>query len=120
MDLEPGEIDESEPFVLEDWFTDMKNIPELPKLLHIDLEKVPNGTFDECKKITFTFKNNMINDYFTIYFYVPFIQNKSLQENSQKSNIQETIEKITRYNSRNKDFQVTFSIKQCEKIDLRN
>jgi hypothetical protein len=117
MDLEPGEIDESDPFTLEDWFTDMKNIPELPKLLNIDLEKVPNGTFDECKKITFTFKNNMINDYFTIYFYVPFIQNKSLQENSQKSNVQETIEKIIRYNSRNKDFQVTFGIKPCEKID---
>ena len=117
MDLEPGEIDESDPFTLEDWFTDMKNIPELPKLLHVDLEKVPNGTFDECKKITFTFKNNMINDYFTIYFYVPFIQNKSLQENSQKSNVQETIEKIIRYNSRNKDFQVTFEIKPCEKID---
>jgi hypothetical protein len=115
MDLEPGEIDESEPVISEDWFTNMKNIPELPKLLHIDLEKLPNGTFDECKKITFTFKNDKINDYFTIYFYVPFIQNKSLQQNSQKSNVQETIEKIIRYNSRNKDFQVTFGIKPCEK-----
>jgi hypothetical protein len=117
MDLEPGEIDESEPAVLEDWFTDMKNIPELPKLLHIDLEKAPNGTFDECKKITFKFKNNMINDYFTIYFYVPFIQNKSLQQNSQKSNVEETIEKISKYNSRNKDFQVSVCIDPCEKID---
>ena len=117
MDLEPGEIDESEDVVLDDWFTNMKNIPELPKLLHIDLEKVPNGTFDECKKITFTFKNNMIHDYFTIYFYVPFIQNKSLQENSQKSNVEETIQKMHRYNSRNKDFQVSVGIKQCEKID---
>jgi hypothetical protein len=60
MDLEPGEIDESEPVILEDWFTNMKNIPELPKLLHIDLEKLPNGTFDECKKITFTFKKDII------------------------------------------------------------
>ena len=119
MDLESGEIDESEydTAVLDDWFTNMKNIPELPKLLHIDLEKVPNGTFDECKKITFTFKNDKINDYFIIYFYVPFIQNKSLQQNSQKSNVEETIQKIHKYNSRIKDFHVSVGIKQCEKID---
>jgi hypothetical protein len=115
MDLEPGEIDEHEPDILDNWFTNMKNIPELPKLLHIDLDKVPNGTFDECKKITFTFKNDKINDYFTIYFYVPFIQNKSLQQNSQKSNVEETIQKISKYNSRNKDFHVSVGIKQCEK-----
>ena len=54
MDLEPGEIDEYEPAVLDNWFTNMKNIPELPKLLHIDLEKLPNGTFDEFKKIKFS------------------------------------------------------------------
>ena len=35
MDLEDGEIDEYEPVVLDDWFTNMKNIPELPKLLQL-------------------------------------------------------------------------------------
>ena len=96
MDLEDGEIDEYEPVVLDDWFTNMKNIPELPKLLHLDLENAPDGTFNECKKITFTFNNYKINDFYNIYFYIPFIQNKSLQINSQKSNVEETIDIIVK------------------------
>jgi hypothetical protein len=114
MDLEDGEIDEYEPVVLDDWFTNMKNIPELPKLLHLDLENAPDGTFNECKKITFTFNNYKINDFYNIYFYIPFIQNKSLQINSQKSNVEETIEKIQQYNSEVNRFHVIVTDDKCE------
>jgi hypothetical protein len=111
MNLEPGEIGEP---VLDNWFINHKNIPELPKLLHLDLENAPDGSLNECKKITFTFQNYKINDFYTIYFYVPFIQNKSLQINSQKSNVEETIEKIQKYNSTVKNFRVIVTDDKCE------
>jgi hypothetical protein len=92
--------DKSESVILEDWLTNLKNIPKLPKLIGIDLTKIPDETFDynEYNNFTFEFKNEMMRDSFKIPFYVPFLRDK---ENPQENNIKETVSKISRYRNKN-------------------
>jgi hypothetical protein len=88
----------------------MKKVPQLPDLTHLD-DKTNNKITNICNKITFSFDNEITQENYEIYFYVPYI---NLQINTTNENIQNTIKKLYKYNSKLKKFNVAITNENCE------